>query len=319
MTFSVLSANAKLGIAPESATAQYAAPAFTIPFSAGTRYRSVITQLTDRTVRARDTDIQDIQQGPSSSDFTITSQAYADWAGWLYRAMVGTDQFTPGTPAMHLFQQDRDYSTVWPSYSLTTDDGIDVLGWPGCFLGAVRLKVTASGYATLTSTWNGWPPATVPTFTEAQSDAQPLAGWQWGITTAGGTSTRGMTLDLALTRELDVVKACGQQAPYCIGAGPMRASGSYTAIFDTPADLNLYRDAIQEPAMWTLTQPASQGGDAIEVTLSLSGWTAGDVSLEDEYVTAAFSLSGIANPVDSTAYGVASVRVLNDVQAPYGP
>jgi hypothetical protein len=384
VTYSVLSATAKLGAAPEPSTATYTAPAFTVPFTSGTKFADRIVQLLDQTVRGRDTIDQDIQQGPYWSDWTIASEAYPDWAGWLFRAMVGPDQFTPGisttfaqpampgatafylaadpgagavlqlgtgtsteyvqagTPsgtgpylvpiaspsyglryqhlagdsaqsqAVHLFQQDRIIGAPWPSYSLTTDDGVDVLGWPGCTLGKVRLQVSKDGYAKLLSSWNGWPPVTASTFTEAQSSAQPPAGWAWSITTAGGASTRGVSLDLALSRTLQITPACnGYQQPYFIGAGAMRASGQYKAIYDTPADLNLYREAIQEPAVWTLAQPLLQGGASIAVTLSLSGWTQGAVSLEEQYVVADYRLSGIANAVDSASYGVSSVTLVN--------
>ena len=95
MTYSVLSATAKLGIAAEATASNYVVPSFTVPFSSGTRYRSVITQLYDRTARATDTDTVDIQQGPYWSDWTVVTEAYPDWAGWLYRAMIGPDQYTP--------------------------------------------------------------------------------------------------------------------------------------------------------------------------------------------------------------------------------
>jgi hypothetical protein len=91
----------------------------------------------------------------------------------------------------------------------------------------------------------------------------------------------------------------------------MLASGSYIALFDTPEDLNLYREAIQEPAVWTLTQPPLAGGASIAVTLSLSGWTAGTVSMEETYLTADYRLSGIASMADSPSYGVSSVTLVN--------
>ena len=392
MTNSVLSAGAKLGIAPEATQAVYTVPSFTVPFAAGTRFGDHIVQELDRTARLTDTDTQDIQQGPYWSEWTIAAEAYADWAGWLCRAMVGPDQFTPGvattfaqpsapgaqavylaasppanavmqlgtgasteyaqigTPsgsgpylvpvtsppaglrfahstgdpaqgqARHVFQQNRTPATVWPSYSLTTDDGVDVLGWPYCTLASVRLQVTKDGYARLVSQWNGRPPATVSTFAESETAAQPAGGWEWAITTAGGPSTRGVSLDLALSRVLQVTPACnGYQAAYFIGAGPMRAGGQYKAIYDTAADLNLYRQAIQQPAVWTLAQPLLQGGSSIAVTLSLSGWTQGAVSLEETYLTAQFRLAGIANTADSPSSGVSSVVVLNYWNAQYGP
>lgn len=390
MTYSVLSSDAKLGIAAESAPASYETPSFTVPFTGGTRFRDMITQLHDRTVRANDADPQAIQQGHYWSDWTLATEAYPDWAGFLFRAMVGPDQCTPGTvttfaqpaqpgakavwldaavpygavlqlgagdgteyaqagiatgpgpflvsvtqppaglryahpagdpaqsQAAHLFRQDRTYATVWPTYSLTTDDQVDQLGWPGCTLGRLRLQVTKDGYAKLGSSWNGWPPVTTTTFGEDQSAAQPSGGWEWGITTAGGASTRGITLDLSLTRALDIIlTGDGSQGPYLIAPGPMRASGAYGAIYDTPADLNLYREAIQEPAVWVLSQPPLIGGSSIAITLSLSGWTQGAVSLEEQYVTASYQLSGIANTADSPSWGVASVALTNWVQQQY--
>ena len=382
MTYSVLSATAKLGAAAEPSTAVYTPPVFTVPFSSGTRYRSAITQLTDRTVRGTDTDTQAIVQGPYWSDWTVTTQAYPDWAGFLYAAMTGTDQFTAGvvttfaakspagatsisldaappsgavlmlgqgpaleyaqcgTPsgsgpytiplatallyahsagdpaqsqASHVFRQDRTLTpSPPPTVSLTTDDGVEQLGWPGCTLGSVRMQVKHTGYARLISAWSGWPPQSASTFAEDQTSAQPMAPWGWGITTAGGPSTRGISLDLALTRVLDIIPtACGQQGPYCIGTGPMRASGSYTAIFDTPADLDLYREAIQEPASFRLAQPAPQGGSSVTVAMSLSGWTQGSVSLGEDYLTADFAMSGIANTNDSSYGGVAQVAITN--------
>jgi Phage tail tube protein len=388
-TYSVLSATATLGIAAETETAVYVPPSFTVPFTSGTRFRDMITQLTDETRRGRDTDVEDIQQGHYHSDWTVTTEAYPDWAGWLFRAMIGPDRCTPGmvttfaqpaspgatqfwldaappagavlqlgsenteyvqagTPsgsgpylvpvaspssglryahpagdaaqsqATHLFQQDRTFATVWPSYSLTTDDGVDLLGWPGCILGRLRLQVAKDGYAKLVGSWNGWPPVTAATAAVPGSGAQPSGGWEWGITTAGGTSNRGISLDLSLTRALDViVTGDGSQGPYLIAPGPMKASGAYKAIYDSPSDLDLYRQAIQEPAVWTLAQPLLQGGCFLEVALSLSGWTQGSVSLEEQYVTADFKLAGIANQADSPSYGVSSATLVNFWQQSY--
>jgi len=383
VTNSILSRTAKLGIAAETSTAVYAPPSFAVTFENGTRFRDTITQLSDRTLRGTDTDLQDLEQGPYWTDWTIESLGYADWFGFLARAMVGPDTFTPGlattfaapsatgatsvqlaasppagsvlmlgqgatleyapagTPtgagpytvpvaepyglrfphnsgepaqsqASHVFTQDRPYGVAWPSYSLTVDDGVDQLGWPGCVLGRLRLRVTDTGHVKVTSTWSGFPPAAASTFTEAQTSAQPPEGWAWSITTAGGASTRGQSLDLSLTRALQITPACnGQQQPLGIFPGPMRTSGQYKALYDTPADLALYKAAIQDPAVWTITEPVWQGGSQIQVTLSLSGWTAGQVSLDENYVTAAYSLAGITNDIDSPYGGVSAVSVVN--------
>lgn len=390
MTNMVLARTAKLGIAAEPVNSVYRAPSHTVTFQRGTTYRSVITQICDTTYRGSDTSLQDIQQGPCWSQWTLNTPGYADWAGWLLRAMIGPDTCTPGTvtvfaapsaagavsvsldaapppgsvlllgtgttaeyaqagtpsgtgpytvpvtapaggltwphaatepaqsQARHVFEQDRPYNIAWPSYSLTTDDGIDQLGWPGCTLGKLHVQITDTGILNFATTWNGFPPVPAAAFTEDQSPVQAPAGWGWQIITAGGASTRGKALDLTLTRVLQVTPVCdGQQSPLGIFPGPMCASGKYAAVYDTPADLDLYRHATQEPAVHTFTQPALSGGASLEMTMSLSGWTQGAASLHDTYVTAAFEMSGITNTTDSAASGVSSAVLRNFWQSPY--
>jgi hypothetical protein len=222
--------------------------------------------------------------------------------------------------AVHLFQQNRPVGPLPPSYSLTTDDGVETLGWPGCILGALTIRVTADDRVSFATTWNGYPPVTEATFTENESTVQAPSGWGWQITTAGGTSTRGLTLDLTLARgPLDVVRCAGQQTPLVIVPGPLKTTAAYRALFDTAADLNLYRQALQQPAVWTFAQPLGLSGSAITVTLTRSGWTDGEVSLNEPYVTAGFKLAGVANTTDSPHSGVAQVRLANFWQAAYGP
>jgi len=221
--------------------------------------------------------------------------------------------------AVHLFQQNRPVGPLPPSWSLTTDDGVETLGWPGCILGALTIRVTADDRVSFATTWNGYPPVTEATFTENESTVQAPSGWGWRITTAGGTSTRGLTLDLTLARALDVVRCAGQQTPLVIVPGPLKTTAAYRALFDTAADLNLYRQALQQPAVWTFAQPLGLGAASIQVTLTRSGWTDGAVSLDTPYVTAGFKLAGIANTTDSPHSGVAQVQLANFVQAQYGP
>jgi hypothetical protein len=213
--------------------------------------------------------------------------------------------------AVHLFQQNRPVGPLPVSWSLTTDDGVETLGWPGCILGALTIRVNADDRVAFATTWNGYPPVTEATFTENESTVQAPSGWGWQITTAGGTSTRGLTLDLTLARALDVVRCAGQQTPLVIVPGPLKTTANYRALFDTAADLNLYRQALQQPAVWTFAQPLGLGGSAMQVTLTRSGWTDGTVSLDTPYVTAGFKLSGIANTTDSPHSGVAQVQLRN--------
>ena len=90
-----LSRTAKLGIASESSQAVYTAPVFTVVFDRA-RYKRVILPLRDKALRGSDSDLQDYQQGPAWSEWTIPGQFYPDLAGWYLQAMIGADTCTPG-------------------------------------------------------------------------------------------------------------------------------------------------------------------------------------------------------------------------------
>ena len=84
------------------------------------------------------------------------------------------------------------------------DDGTGPLGWPACVFGSLTIGITKDGYGSLKAACNGFPPSSVSTFAYDASPAQPMAGWEWAITTGGAASTVGLradgtrvTLDLA--------------------------------------------------------------------------------------------------------------------------
>ena len=225
-----LSRLAKLGIARESSQAVYTAPVFTVVFDRA-RYKRAYGPLRDKALRGSDSDLQDYQQGPAWSEWTIPGQFYPDLVGWYLRGMIGADTCTPGvtttttsftepgvtslplaaapasdaivmigsgatleyaklgtvtgltvpiaTPATgllyqhaagepvvsqasHSFAQSQAGPTggVWPSYSLTMDDGTGPLGWPGCVFSSLTVSVPFNGMARLTATATGYPPST---------------------------------------------------------------------------------------------------------------------------------------------------------------
>ena len=382
---SALSRTAKLGIAPESVPGVYEVPTFSVIFSKGARYKQVILPLRDTALRGSDSGLQDVQQGPTWSEWTIPSDCYPDLIGFWLSSLIGPDTCTPGVsttftaaadagassislaaapaagavlmlgsgdtleyaqagtptgrgpytvplesallyghpdgdPAMsqsqHVFTQNQEGPTFsWPRWSLTMDDGTGPLGWPGTVISGLQVKISAEGIAKLIATATGFPPATVGTFDWAGSAAQPVYGWSWGITTGGGASTRGLSLDLNLHRVTEPIPTVsGQQQVLGIWPGPLQADGTYVAIFEDQSDMDLFTGAVQDPAVFTLAQPVLGGGCSVTLEMPRSGWLTGEPVTEGMYLAATYSLAGIAQPAGG---GLFSATLLNFYDAAY--
>ncbi len=209
----------------------------------------------------------------------------------------------------HTFKQNRTFSTVWPSYSFTTSDGVDILGWAGCVAQELAFKIDPKGLVAADIKYTGWPSATQPSFSYAASTVQPVPGWAWSVTNAGATSTRGLTMDWTLKRTGEAIHAStGLQAPREVFAGALESDGAYKAIFENDTDRNLFLNYTQTPTVHTLTQPVLIGGAILTVTMSVSGYTTAKVANTQPYLQLDLSLTGIQNATDG---GVSAVTLTN--------
>jgi hypothetical protein len=144
---------------------------------------------------------------------------------------------------------------------------------------------------------------------------QPAVGWAWTVSNAGGASTRGLSFDLNLKRAVEAIPGSdGTQAPREVFPGALEADGTYKAIFESDADINLFKQYLQTPTVHTITQPVTSGGAVLALTMSSAGYTTGEVDVATEYVQLTQALSGIQNPTDS---GVVQVSLSNYLSAAY--
>jgi hypothetical protein len=202
----------------------------------------------------------------------------------------------------HLFKQNRTFSTVWPTYSLTVTDGVETRGFPGCVISDLGIKIDPKGAVSFAPKLLGWPGATQSGWTYSASKVAPFLGWEWQMTNGGGASTRGLSYDLNLKRATEAIHASmAQQGPREIFPGAIDVSGSYKAIYENQTDLNLYLQATQTPTTATITQPISAGAQSLTLTTSQSGYTKGAVDLGSTYVQAAFDIAAINNTTDAGA------------------
>ncbi|MFI2078464.1 phage tail tube protein [Streptomyces triculaminicus] len=215
----------------------------------------------------------------------------------------------------HTFKQST--SVAKPTYSLVDHNVFEAWGYPGCMISEVGFKIDPKGTATLDTKVTGWIGAvqtglSAPTFTSVQ----PMLGWQWAMTNAGGSSTRGLSYDLTLKRDVDAIHASnGTQQPREVFSGVLDADIKYKAIYESDTDYNQYLQALQtSPTTAVLTQPVTAGGASLTLTTTQPGWSKGGYDKGGTYVTADFEISGIYNSTDA---GAIQVVLKNWVTAAY--
>lgn len=227
----------------------------------------------------------------------------------LFSHTTGSGNGIVTSQTTHTFKQNRSFSTVWPSLSFTTDDGVEQRGWAGCVASEMALKIDPKGLVKISPKFTGWQSLSESTFAYAASTAQAVPGWAWTLTNGGGLSTRGLTMDITLKRAVEAIHgSSGTRGPREVFAGALEIDGTYKAIFENVTDMNLFRNYTQEPTVHTLTQPVLSGGSVLAVTMSQSGYTTAKVANSGPYLQLDMSVSGVQNATDS---GVVSATLSN--------
>lgn len=220
----------------------------------------------------------------------------------------------------HTFAQSPTAAQV--SYSLTkydvavnTSGTSSTRGFPGSKLAELGIKIDPMASLALAPKWIGWPSATQADPTPTFSSIPPMLGWQWAMTNAGATSTRGRTYDVTIKRATAAIHASnGSQNPREVFQAGLEIDGSYKAIFENDTDLNLFLQYQQLPTSAVLTQPVTSGGCVLTITSSKTGYSKSVVDTTGPYLTLTTDLSGIFNSTDA---GALTVSITNYVSTAY--
>lgn len=217
----------------------------------------------------------------------------------------------------HTFKQSS--VTAKPTYSLTQHNVFEAWGYTGCMLSDVGLKVDPKGICTVSAKYMGWIPS-VQSATPTFSEPPPFLGWQFAMTNAGATSTRGLSYDLSLKRPVEAIHASnGTQQPREVFSGVLDADITYKAIYENDTDYNLYLQALQgNPTSMALVQPVGAGVDAggasLTITTTQGAWSKGKPDVSGTYVTADFEVNGVYNATDT---GSVQAVLKNYISAAY--
>lgn len=245
-----------------------------------------------------------------SGPYTLTVAGAGTGGGLLY---AHTSSAAVVSQTTHTFKANP--TAAKATYSLTIYDTTETLSYSDAVFSDVQIKIDPKNAVTFDTKLKAFPYVIQTSQTPTYPQPQPLLGWQWNMTNAGASSTRGETFDLTIKRDIDVIHSSdGVQAPREIFQGAIDADGSYKAIYEGNQDLNLYLQYIQTPTTATLQQPVSAGGASLALTMSKSGWIKGKRDWGSHYVKADFSISAIYNATDN---GPVSAVLKNFVTTQY--
>jgi hypothetical protein len=218
------------------------------------------------------------------------------------------------TTTKHTFAQSS--STRPPSFSISVYDNIDYRGWAGCKISELAVKIDPKGVITLNPKFVGFPEAVVASFVPTWTNLQPLLGWGWTQSMAGGPSTRGITLDLTAKRATEAIHSSdGLQGPREVFNGALELDGSYKAIYEAATDdMALFLAYTQTPITATLTKALPFGGESLAITMSQGGVPKAVRDLSQTYVQATYDVSAIYNSTDG---GIATATLQNFTTTAY--
>ncbi len=246
-----------------------------------------------------------------SGPYTIPVSATSNPSGLLYGH---TSSVQVSTQTTHTFKQSP---TNWPlpTYSFTVFDTNTTLGYSYARITDLAIKIDPKAGVSLDGKFLTQGASAQSTTSETYNTIQPMLGWQWAQTNSGGSSTRGLSLDLTVKRAGEAIHAStGVQGPREIFTGVLDADGSYKAIYENQTDFALFQNYQQLPLTAALTKPASIGGESVAFTMNKSGWKTAKRDLSQPYTQMTFDISGIYNSTDG---GAMSAVLMNWVAAQY--
>jgi hypothetical protein len=214
----------------------------------------------------------------------------------------------------HLFKQDQRAAAI-PTYSLSQYNGVETRGYPGAVISDLGLKIDPKGAVQADAKWTSGPSATQSNVAAAFSQAQPILGWQWGLTLAGVASTRGLTGDYTLKRTVEPINSSdGTQGPREIFPGALELDFKLKAIFENNIDFTQFTGYTQIPVVSTLTQALAFGGSVLTITTNAQKFTKFVTDFSGQYVAADIDASAYFNSTDN---GLTQVSLTNFLTTAY--
>lgn len=204
-----------------------------------------------------------------------------------------------------------------PLYSISVFRGLNTRRMIDSVCASLTVRWSTEAMLDWEAKFVGQLPAVVSDPTSAFSTLTPVAGWRSVPQIAGAGDTTMMSGELTVERGVKpIYGGTGLQSPSDIFAGPMKAEGKASFIYETDAQLNYYLNNTQPSMQWTLTQAADAEFIAFFNTVAFRN---GKVIAGSEFSQYDADFTAIPNTANAYAGGVSPLRfrLTNAVQAQY--
>jgi hypothetical protein len=244
------------------------------------------------------------QPGPLDSAVSLGGPAFVDALGWPLAGVLGDHTVTGTTaPYTHTLALLNSGSMQPSSYTVTLDDPVGALAYPGCRWSGFTLTANADGLLTWGGTLAGLNPGagSVP---PAPAVVLPMPGWSGVVTIGGSVESRVLDLSVSITRQLTAKRNTnGQQTPNNIQAGALAVSGQATLLIHN----DNYRSSLLNASSLAIDATWSQGAGAAsqQITLHSSACVldAASRAYVGDWVEVQLGWTADANTTDAGASG----------------
>lgn len=292
----ILTALRQLGTCKESVYGTYIAPTLFHPVR-GPKPAPVIKYIPDKGFRGVAAETFGQYQGPTSAEFSYDLDWYPTNTATILTNILGPDTKTGSVaPVTHTFNL---AASQPPGFSFTDYDGINQRQMNGSMLSEVDFKFTPE--TGLTASIKGQSlslASSAGALTPTYVAEPPLLGWEAALTIGGAADVLMVSFDLSLKRKLSLqYTAQSTQAPYCVWAGPLTATGKLTFDVNSDAEMAYYLNNTQPATVITLTAPTTSYSIAFQMTKC--AFTKGSWNTGKDWLQADFDIEGVYNATDA--------------------
>ena len=293
----------KVGIGKESTFGTAVAPAAGLALAAP-KVTDTHTTIPDTGWRQSPASSYGHQPGPLEAGIDLGGPAFVDAIGWALAGVLGDHAVTGASaPYTHTFALLNSGSMQPPSYTVTVDDPVGALAYPGCRWSAFTLTANADGLLAWSGSLVGLPAASgsVP---PTPSMVPPMPGWSGVISLGGTVESRVLDLSMTITRQLTSKRnTTGQQSANNVQAGALTVNGTATVLIhnDTYRQDLVNGTALAIDATWS--QGSGAGSQQITLHSSSCVLDAASRAYNGEWVEVALAWTADANTTDAGASG----------------
>lgn len=305
-TFAVPSRLVAVGSAPE---AQFGTPASPVLGWAGSAPTVQVAHslVPDTGWRQGAAGTFGLQPGPKDAALGLSGTLFTDTIGVPLTGLLGDAASNgAGPPYTWAISLLNNNGLQPPTYTITTDDTVQRLQWPGAMFDSLVISAAADaslawqGHAVCLQPVSAAPGVTVPD----PGLVLPIPGWSGVVTLDNAAEARCLDASVQFTRAVTPKRNTnGVQEPYMLFAGQVEVTGQATVLFEADTYTPLFEAATAIPIDLTWSQGGGAALQKLQVHSSSCALTSVQRLYTADWVQVTLTWRAIATAADAGRTG----------------